>query len=131
MKLAEFFQLLRSAIERETSEGEAFKARYEELKAKFEAQGQAIASLQAQLEGTQAELASALGTTQEEMLSMLEQLGNVNPTPVSDALIEAVQNNPNVDTPQELEDVTVPSLEVTETEAVEASLEVLEEVVEE
>lgn len=113
----------------ETAEGAVLIQANADLKAALEAAKGRIAELellaatvpglQQQLTGLQSDLASA-----EEAA---DAIANINPTPVSDGVIEEVIENPEVPTPPVVEEAPIPTDEtIPATPVVEAAIDALD-----
>jgi chromosome segregation ATPase len=85
----------------------------------LEALAATVPELSAQLEGLKADLAAA-----DEAAS---EIASINPTPVSDGVIEEVINNPDIPTPPVVEDAPTPTPEVIpDPVVVEAAIDALD-----
>jgi chromosome segregation ATPase len=87
----------------------------------LEALAASVPELSAQLEGLKADLAAA-----DEAAS---EIANINPTPVSDGIVEEVIENPEIPTPPVVEEAPAPTPEVIpDVPVVEAAIDALDEV---
>lgn len=87
----------------------------------LEALAASVPELSAQLEGLKADLAAA-----DEAAS---EIASINPTPVSDGVVEEVINNPDIPTPPVVEDAPTPEPDmIPDPVVVESAIAALDEV---
>lgn len=127
MLITEFFQLLREAIQVEKSEGDSLKAKVTELQTKLAESQNAIETLTASLSDAQKQLADQVASNAEEMQSILTDLAAVNPTPVADAIVDAVVEDGDIDTPTTVEETEIVPELVTPVEVTDAAIGAIEE----
>ena len=127
-------QKIQDAILNEIAEGKKLQEKNAELTALSAQQKQIIADLTSLLEAGTTEI----GTLQAKVSELEELAGSVdaitaaiaeiNPTPVSDAVVEEVTENPDIETPDVVETAPPVAPEVVqEPEVVQSALEALED----
>lgn len=120
---------IKSLVAVETAEGAVLIAKVAELTAALEAANGRVAGLeaiaatvpglQAELDGLKADLAAA-----DEAAAAIS---DINPTPVSDGIIDEVIENPEIPTPPVVEEAPAPEPEIIpETPVVDAAIDALD-----
>lgn len=107
-------EVIRDAIRTEIEEGKKYLELIENLKALMAQKDALIAELQALLSGKESELESVkaqleakieeLAQNAIDTAELVEAIAAINPTPVSDAVVEEVVENPEIPTPPIVED---------------------------
>lgn len=127
------FTLIRIVIQKGDANGSKDKATIDKLSADLSAANVLISQLQAAIVAKDQAQSEALAAQSSELLGYLDTLSTdlsneFNPTSTADAVAEAVQESPEIETPVEVtEATTIGTSEETPPEVAEAAIAAIED----